>query len=339
MRIIEWNINQATNVFNKNNIPSFVINEIINKKPDVFILTEFAKTQNCRDIYEQIGKEGFEFAVTDNKDCKQNDVLIAWKSNVFNIEDTSAVEKPKAEDKMPEVLVVPLTLKSNNEKFIIVGLRIKLFNSNYEKRKEQLETVIALIKKKFSDCKYCIIGGDFNNLRSDYEKFDKWKDKWSLGVINKIAEENHYVRKTPKSEEGSSIYKKNNKPLFQEDHYLVSEGINMKNENVHYCRHFTENNPTIYLHGEDFQVYDPQLKTVTWTIPFGSGIPDHAMLIADFELSGLLGYKEKYLEPDEYPLNKEMHPYAYECPMCNRIIANDENFSIPPVCDECSKNE
>ncbi len=56
-----------------------------------------------------------------------------------------------------------------------------------------------------------------------------------------------------------------------------------------------------------------------------------------FSEKGLLGYKETYLETDEYPLNKEIHPHAYECPRCNRIIANDENYSIPPVCDECSK--
>ncbi len=55
--------------------------------------------------------------------------------------------------------------------------------------------------------------------------------------------------------------------------------------------------------------------------------------------NGLLGYKETFLEPDEYPLNKEKHPYAYECPRCNRIIANDENYSIPSVCDECSKKD
>jgi hypothetical protein len=53
--------------------------------------------------------------------------------------------------------------------------------------------------------------------------------------------------------------------------------------------------------------------------------------------NGLFGYKETYLEPDEYPLNKEIHPYAYECPKCNRTIANDENYSIPDMCDECSK--
>ena len=55
-----------------------------------------------------------------------------------------------------------------------------------------------------------------------------------------------------------------------------------------------------------------------------------------FFKNGLLGYKETYLELDEYPLNKEVHPYSYECPKCNRIIANDENYSIPPVCDECA---
>lgn len=55
-----------------------------------------------------------------------------------------------------------------------------------------------------------------------------------------------------------------------------------------------------------------------------------------FLKNGLLGYKETYLELDEYPLNKEVHPYSYECPKCNRIIANDENYSIPPVCDECA---
>lgn len=57
-----------------------------------------------------------------------------------------------------------------------------------------------------------------------------------------------------------------------------------------------------------------------------------------FKKNGLIKeYKEIYLDPDEYPLNQEIHPYAYECPKCNRIIANDDNYSIPPICDECSK--
>ena len=78
------------------------------------------------------------------------------------------------------------------------------------------------------------------------------------------------------------IYKKNNYILFQEDHFLVSKGIEVND--VHYCRNFAKCNSDIYLHGEDFQVYNSQIRTVTWTIPFGSGVPDHAMLIADFEM-------------------------------------------------------
>lgn len=64
------------------------------------------------------------------------------------------------------------------------------------------------------------------------------------------------------------------------------------------------------------------------------GIPDHAILKAKIPFTKT--YKETYLEPDEYPLDKEIHPYAYECPKCNRIIANDENYSVPDMCNECN---
>ena len=78
MRIIEWNINQATNICNTL-LPEFVINEVLNKSPDIFILTEFAKTRNYNEIIQKIKNAGFDFECTDNSRCKQNDVLIAWK--------------------------------------------------------------------------------------------------------------------------------------------------------------------------------------------------------------------------------------------------------------------
>ena len=48
--------------------------------------------------------------------------------------------------------------------------------------------------------------------------------------------------------------KKNNYILFQEDHFLVSKGIEVND--VHYCRNFAKCNDDIYLHGENFQVYN-----------------------------------------------------------------------------------
>ena len=94
------------------------------------------------------------------------------------------IKKPLAIDDMPEVLIVPLNWMGI--KFIVGGLRIKLFNNDYLKRKKQLENVMDLIGKQFSDYKYYIIGGDFNNNKSDYKNC-QWRDQWSLGVIDSIA--------------------------------------------------------------------------------------------------------------------------------------------------------
>lgn len=110
----------------------------------------------------------------------------------------------------------------------------------------------------------------------------KLKDGIKLHERRKSIVYKYCIRKTPDSSNGSSIYQKNNYILFQEDHFLVSKGIEVND--VHYCRNFAKCNSDIYLHGEDFQVYNSQIRTVTWTIPFGSGVPDHAMLIADFEM-------------------------------------------------------
>ena len=204
MHIIEWNINQATNTSNNNIVPGFVVNEVIKNNPDIFIFTEFAKTRNYIDVESKLKINGFDYAVTNNDTCKQNEVLIAWKDDKFRI-DRDKIEKPLAIDDMPEVLIVPLNWMGI--KFIVAGLRIKLFNNDYLKRKKQLENVMDLIGKQFSDYKYCIIGGDFNNNKSDYKNC-QWRDKWSLGVIDSIAKNNNCIRKTPDSSDGSSIYKK-----------------------------------------------------------------------------------------------------------------------------------
>ncbi len=58
MHILEWNINQATNISNKNLIPGFVVDEVIKNNPDIFIFTEFAKTRNYIDVESKLKKMG-----------------------------------------------------------------------------------------------------------------------------------------------------------------------------------------------------------------------------------------------------------------------------------------
>lgn len=57
MHILEWNINQATNISNKNLIPGFVVDEVIKNNPDIFIFTEFAKTRNYIDVESKLDIE------------------------------------------------------------------------------------------------------------------------------------------------------------------------------------------------------------------------------------------------------------------------------------------
>ena len=58
MHIIEWNINQATNISNNNIIPGLVVDEVIKNNPDIFIYTEFAKTRNYIDVESKLKKMG-----------------------------------------------------------------------------------------------------------------------------------------------------------------------------------------------------------------------------------------------------------------------------------------
>ena len=54
-----------------------------------------------------------------------------------------------------------------------------------------------------------------------------------------------------------------------------------------------------------------------------------------FSEYGLINHCEEYIESDEYPVDKEKYPYAYECTKCERVVKNEEMYAIPDMCDEC----
>lgn len=57
-----------------------------------------------------------------------------------------------------------------------------------------------------------------------------------------------------------------------------------------------------------------------------------------FKSIGLIKLKEEYLEADEYPIDYELYPNGYSCSKCGRFIKNEENYSIPDMCDICAEN-
>ena len=85
-KILEWNINQATDIYGKNSIPDFVKNELINKGADIVILTEFYFCKNAEIfIKEAFDDYGYDY-FTHNKE-KENEVLIAWKKSYLNLSE------------------------------------------------------------------------------------------------------------------------------------------------------------------------------------------------------------------------------------------------------------
>lgn len=271
--ILEWNINQATDRYGKNDIPDFVKRELINKNADIIILTEFCFCKNSEAFIQSVFSElGYDFRATENKKHGQNEVLIAWKKELFVIGDVEITETTKGNNK-PNLLVVHLKKISNDMKIVIAGLRITM--KPYEKRKEQMVFALEQLKKYEN----VIIGGDFNNLRRETDV-----KEWNLDVIQDLC--HNYKFNPIHTPKGQSIYQEEGTSIayeFAEDHF-ITKGKNVDMRKYYYDRGFTRNNQEIYLFGGDFQVYNNNINKVTWSIPFGSGIPDHAMIMGKFVL-------------------------------------------------------
>lgn len=286
--ILEWNINQATNHSGNNNIPNFVFEEIRASNADIVTLLEFSYScKNAQDFIKRMEEMGYQVKYTDNKkETNQNDVLIAWKDDKFRLEDSSKnVFGPYPKENIPEMLAVKLDATEGNIPIVIIGVRIKLFlfhnskEESWKKRKEQLTKMLEYIKDFYTE-ENTIIVGDFNNNRVDLDKCndDSFVDLWSITVIDNLIKNYGLRRYTP--DNMASIKQQNS--IFKNDHLIISNTIKVLSKK--YSRGFTNKNSDIYLHGQDFEVYNRRLKQTTWSIPYGSGIPDHAILQCRFEL-------------------------------------------------------
>ncbi len=127
-------------------------------------------------------------------------------------------------------------------------------------------------------------------------------------------------------------YVKDNWDVLQKDKNVGKYFLKFKNFDDFMDKHFIPNNVESETEQDQINFIKDRAKAISES-KYAKELWNY------FSENELLGYKETFLEPDEYPLNKEKHPYAYECSRCNRIIANDENYSIPPVCAECSRRE
>lgn len=305
---LEWNINQASNRSGENTIPNFVFKEIERQNKELVVLVEYCDTcKNSAEFKKNLQSIGYEVKVNiENSKLRnqpQNDVLIAFKKDIFLLEED--VLEPPAKGDYPEMLALKLKDKTSDKSVIVVGVRIRLCGDDKSalvKRSAQLRQMLDSVYVRYGKDAYVMILGDFNNNRTDLEsKYcigQDWVNLWSVKVIDKTISEYGLVRVTPK--EDSSIRQKKGIVPFKSDHLLVSDNSNVEPKENFYNREFTGYNSEVYLHGEDFQVYNSNINKTTWTIPVGSGIPDHAMLIGTVKLGTVELYQKEALVLSEY---------------------------------------
>ena len=269
-KVIGWNINQRSGM--GNNIPQFVIDELIAKDADIVVLTELFKTDTINYFWDEMERAGYAYAITQNDGT--NEVEILWKKDSYSMAlvDNSVITKK--DNNNPNMLLVDLVDKKGKI-LTVVGFRIRMVD--YSERAAELEIVINKANQKENPV---LMVTDCNNLRRETVE-----TSWNLNVVDCILAENGFQRHTPC---GQSIYtEKSDRGYayeFAEDHIITR---NLVVDLGDYDRSFVNRDKNAYPWGKDFQIYD--IRTGN-KISIKPGIPDHAIV------QGYIDFKEKHHE-------------------------------------------
>lgn len=284
--VVEWNMHHATRTTNIiQNAVDLVKKHLMKKcKPSIVILTECAFSNGDAYLNQIFTINGYSYQITDNPKDKHNNVVIAWKSDIFNLKSGSVFYGVSLDsNKVPNFLTVVLEEVATSKPIRVVGVRIRTrtvyCNNQTEEerrrkqmeedvfRRKQMEYVYQEIEKLNENSMSILIGGDFNCYRRGYESKD-----WSLS--NLTCGKKGYIVHTPS---GGSISEKDKDYYYQlpEDNFITS---GCKITECSYDRSFVNHAKDIYKRGEDFcerKKIDGKYKYVP-VVP--RGYPDHAVL-------------------------------------------------------------
>lgn len=178
LKIKEWNWRgaAATGWDNGYRIMPWMVNMIIEEKPDVISINEFVVADGWDYLRNKLIENGYCWFMTYT--TYENGILIALKKDTFNIKSRNDISVTKqVMDKYsadtPDLLAI--TVKYKKHPLTIIGTRIKvLINSNnydedFEFRKRQFDILIDYISTAEGRL---VVVGDFNN-GAIFNEFDK----------------------------------------------------------------------------------------------------------------------------------------------------------------------
>lgn len=125
-KILEWNINQASNRDRNNILPEMLIKELRLQNPDIIILTEFCFCSNAVEFLEEAFlQRNYEFyptKETKNTENGQNEILIAWRKDIFKCDtENSQSEITTWRNNKPNYVRVLLTDRVTNKNIMVAG--------------------------------------------------------------------------------------------------------------------------------------------------------------------------------------------------------------------------
>ena len=175
LKIIEWNIHGADDVYGYE-MPSFVTEEILNnQKPDVFVLTEFIGNTSSEEAMNRLRTK---YTLYDN--FKNGNAVLIGVKNTLNIVSAKSYELIPEPD-MPNFLGLELVFDPQ-KKINIIGMRTRILLRGSKEAKstfkiKQLSMVNRFVEQ--IEGPYFLIG-DLNVLGSWLNK-PQQRETWNCG--------------------------------------------------------------------------------------------------------------------------------------------------------------
>lgn len=265
MKIYEWNIGMAATIPSNNgyDLKSWVIEEIVEDKPDVIVLTEFVVSRGIDYFFKALDQNNYCWFISTY--TGQNGILIALKKSIFGFDDVFGYKMGTLNNfeilkcKYPPDFY-EIQVRYNERRLSIIGLRVRKYLLNEEDSnyiQPQFEAIDTYLSSLNHDV-ICI--GDFNAY---------WGERWDTKENKRLPETaKHYTLYTPNYHKYYSYVMPDGEKVGL-DHLVT----NIKNKCIKCEYDWSFINESRYKKNIRKESYEKI-----------SGSPDHAILKVEMEL-------------------------------------------------------
>ena len=262
MKLYEWNIGMAATIPCNNGytLLPWVIDEILNEKPDCIVLTEFVVSKGFDYYIDELDRNGYKWFVSST--TKSNGILIALSSSSFNFDETFDYTKYTVKtssdvligNELPDLYEIQVIWNGKPLSIIAVRIKVDITNKNANYKQNQFMALDDYLSKQNHDV-LCI--GDYNAF---------WGNLWSTSqntTLNKTMKKGYSLHTPRYGKDEWYSFVQSNGDKNQLDHLIT----NIKNKSI------TVNYDWSFINSSR---YPSHIAADTANKP--NGLPDHAII-------------------------------------------------------------